>query len=367
MRPIRRMTPRRGPRRPLVIGGDPADPEGFCALGNAWLEWLAVHNYAPNTMRSQWAYLSKFVTWAELRGITRPNEVTLPVLEAYQRHVAAHRKPNGMPLAWSTQAQRLVHVRQFFSWCARGRHIPFNPAAELVLPRQNQKLPAATLTHTEAEMVLSLPDVTTPLGLRDRTAMELLYATAMRRSEVIGLDLPNVDLARGWLTLRTTKGRVDRVVPMGPRATAWLVRYLRDARPHLVVGQDAGAVFLATDGHRLGAERLSDQVHDYLAASGVGKAGSCHLFRHTAATLMVERGADIRYVQELLGHRDLSTTHIYTRVAPERLAAIHRATHPGAVLPPTATCAAGRHEDCPAVAGIPCGCPCHDPAPEGAG
>ena len=123
-------------------------------------------------------------------------------------------------------------------------------------------------------------------------------------------------------------------------------------------------MFLATNGERLGATWLTGQVHHYIDASEVGKSGSCHLFRHTAATLMVEGGADIRYVQELLGHRDLSSTHIYTRVAPERLAAIHAATHPGAVLP-TGTCAAGRHQDCPAVAGIPCGCPCHDPAPEG--
>ena len=100
-----------------------------------------------------------------------------------------------------------------------------------------------------------------------------------------------------------------------------------------MIGQDPGAVFLATNGGRLGATWLTGQVHRYIEASGVGKTGSCHLFRHTAATLMVERGADIRYVQELLGHRDLSSTHIYTRVAPERLAAIHSATHPGAVLP----------------------------------
>ena len=92
-------------------------------------------------------------------------------------------------------------------------------------------------------------------------------------------------------------------------------------------------MFLATNGERLGATWLTGQVHRYIAASGVGKPGSCHLFRHTAATLMVERGADIRYVQELLGHRGLASTHIYTRVAPERLAAIHAATHPGAVLP----------------------------------
>lgn len=365
MSPRRPPKPRRGQRTPFTIPGDPADPTGFSALGTAWLTWRTVHNFSPTSRAAQASCLSMFVTWAEVRGITRPAEVTLPVLEAYQRHVAAQRKPDGMPLAWSTQALRLVHVRQFFSWCARSRHIPFNPAAELVLPKQHRRLPKATLTPTEAEAVLSLPDTTTPLGLRDRAAMELLYATAMRRGELVGLDLPDVDLSRGWLTLRTTKNRYDRVVPMGERAAAWLLRYLRDARPQLVCGHDPGAVILAADGERLSGYRLSEQVHHYLEASGVGKPGACHLFRHTAATLMVERGADIRYVQELLGHRNLNSTTIYTRVAPERLAAVHRATHPGTHLPPTATCAGGRHQDCPATTGteIPCGCPCHRAPP----
>jgi integrase/recombinase XerD len=194
-------------------------------------------------------------------------------------------------------------------------------------------LPKATLTHAEAEVILAVPDVATPLGLRDRTVMEILYATAMRRGEVVGLDLPDVDLARRWLTLRDTKNRWDRVVPMGERAAAWLTRYLTEARPKLLFGDDPGAVFLATNGERLGATWLSGQVHHYIDASEVGKSGSCHLFRHTCATLMLEGGADIRYIQELLGHRDLGSTHIYTRVAPERLAAIHAATHPSARLP----------------------------------
>jgi integrase/recombinase XerD len=181
--------------------------------------------------------------------------------------------------------------------------------------------------------VLLIPDTGTPLGLRDRTMMEVLYATAMRRGELVSLNLVDVDLARRYLTLRMTKNRFDRVVPTGERAAAWISEYLDRSRPELIVGEDPGAVFLAANGERLGPKWLSSHVHHYLEASGVGKPGSCHLFRHTAATLMLEGGADVRYVQELLGHRDLSSTHIYTRVAPERLAAIHAATHPGARLP----------------------------------
>ena len=161
------------------------------------------------------------------------------------------------------------------------------------------------MNHEEAEVVLAVPDVGNVIGLRDRAVLELLYSTAMRRGELVGLDLADVDLARGWLTLRVTKTRWDRVVPMGERAAAWLVRYLAESRPHLVRDEAAPAVFLATNGERLGATWLTGQVHRYVEASGVGKPGSCHLFRHSAATLMLEGGADIRYVQELLGHRSL--------------------------------------------------------------
>jgi len=328
----RRPVPKRPARRSVEIPGDPTDPFGFHRAVTDWLEWLAAHNYSAVTVLDRSWYLAMFISWAELRGITGPRDVTLPVLEAYQRHVGLRRKSDGMPLAWSTQSKCLVPLRVFFAWCTRTRRILYNPASELVMPRQNHGLPKATLTHDEVEVVLAVCDTTTPIGLRDRVMLEVLYATAMRRGELVGLHLQDVDLTRNWLTLRQTKTRWDRVVPMGERAGLWLTRYLAEGRPELLCGPDPGLVFLAANGEQLGPKWLSSQVRHYVRAADLGKAGSCHLFRHTAATLMVERGADIRYVQELLGHRDLGSTHIYTRVAPERLAAIHAATHPGAVL-----------------------------------
>jgi integrase/recombinase XerD len=329
----RRPPPKRTPRRTVAIPGDPSDPAGFHRAIAEWLEWLEVHGYAPETVLDRSWNLANFVAWAALRGIVRPAEVTLPVLEAYQRHVAGRRKPDGMPLARSTQEKAIVPLRGFFAWCTRSHRILYNPASELVLARKTHPLPQATLSVAEAEVVLALPDLDGPLGLRDRAMLELLFATGMRRGELVTLDLCDVDLPRRYLTLRQTKNRWDRVVPSGERAAAWLAAYLDRSRPQLVIGEDPGAVFLAANGERLGPKWLSAQVHHYLAASGVGKPGSCHLFRHTAATLMLEGGADVRYVQELLGHRNLSSTQLYTRVAPERLAAVHAATHPGARLP----------------------------------
>jgi len=331
----RRPRPKRPARRSVVIPGNPGDPGSFHVAVSEWLEWLEVHRYAPQTVFDRSWNLARFISWAEVRGITRPAEVTLPILEAYQRHVFLRRKPDGMPLSYSAQVKALIPLRGFFAWCTRSHRILYNPASELVLPRKEHALPKATLSVEETETVLALPDLTNPLGLRDRAILELLYATAMRRGELVSLDLRDVDLPRRYLTLRQTKSRWDRVVPTGERAAAWLISYLNDARPHLVFGEDPGAVFLAANGERLGPKWLSSHVHHYLEASGIGKSGSCHLFRHTAATLMLEGGADLRYVSELLGHRDATSTNIYTRVAPERLAAIHAACHPGARLSPS--------------------------------
>lgn len=328
----RRPRPKATPRVTVEIPGDPSDPAGFHEAVTAWMEWLQVHRYAPQTIFQRSWDLANFVSWAEVRGVRRPGEVSLSVLEAYQRHVFLRRKPDGMPLSYSAQVKALVPLRGFFSFCCRTHRIASNPASELVLPRKEHPLPRAVLSAREAEAVLSLPDVETPYGLRDRAILEVLYATGMRRGELVSLDLRDLDLERRFLTLRQTKTRWDRVVPTGERAAAWISSYLSDSRPHLLLGDDPGALFLAGNGERLGPKWLSSQVHRYIEAAGIGKSGSCHLFRHTAATLMLEGGADLRYVSELLGHRDATSTQLYTRVAPERLAAVHAACHPGARL-----------------------------------
>lgn len=188
------------------------------------------------------------------------------------------------------------------------------------------------LTADEAEAVMATPVVTEPLGLRDRAMLELLYATAIRRSELVALKLFDVDYARATLVVRQGKGNKDRVVPLGERAKAWLVAYRDRVRPGLVAGRDPGVLFLSRDGRPMEAKRLSEKVHGYVAAAGTGKPDSCHLLRHTAATLMLEGGADIRFIQALLGHESLETTQIYTRVSAAKLAEIHAATHPAARL-----------------------------------
>jgi integrase/recombinase XerD len=184
--------------------------------------------------------------------------------------------------------------------------------------------------------VLAQPDLTTPGGVRDRAMIEVLYSTGIRRSELAGLAVFDIDADRQTLLVRQGKGRKDRMVPIGERALAWVDRYLAEVRHVHATEPDDGVLFLTVDGTRFSLDRLTQLVRGYVERSGVNKQGACHLFRHTLATLMLEGGADIRYVQQMLGHADISTTQIYTQVSIRHLQAIHTATHPAASNTPRA-------------------------------
>jgi len=297
-----------------------------------YLEWLEVRGYTPSTVRSRRQLLGVLVRWCDERGVTRPPELTREVVERYQRWTARQRGRGGQRLSLRTQHQRLVAVRGFGRWLAQQRVLLYNPASELELPRLGDPLPQAVLTAAEAEQVMTTPDLAAPLGLRDRAVLEVLYSTGMRRSEAVRLRVRDVDFVRGVVTVRHGKGRRDRVVPIGERALAWLRAYLERVRPTLARPPDHGVVFLSVAGRPFAPNGMSDLVSRLVAASGVDKEGSCHLLRHTMATLMLEGGADIRYIQEMLGHVKLDTTQVYTRVSIGRLKAVHDATHPAAKL-----------------------------------
>lgn len=188
------------------------------------------------------------------------------------------------------------------------------------------------LTQREVEQVLALADTTTPVGMRDRTMMEVLYATGMRRMELARLALGDIDAERGVVLIREGKGGKDRLIPMGERALHWVDRYLQEARPQLAWNQAEATVFLGREGHAMNPMWLSTTVARYVERAELGKKGGCHLFRHTMATLMLEGGADIRFIQAMLGHAELSTTQIYTQVAIRQLQKVHSSTHPGAAL-----------------------------------
>lgn len=295
-------------------------------------DWQLMHNYSPKTVETRERALRAFFTWAEMRSLTHPKDVTRPILQRYQRHLYFYRKKDGNPLSFRTQASRLTPIRAFFKWLARENHILYNPAGELDMPRPEQRLPKAILSPEEVERVLMQADITTPAGMRDRAIMELLYATAMRRAEAAGLKLWDVDYGRKAITIREGKGHKDRIVPLSERLEAWLVKYRDEARPQFTTRTDEATLFINRFGEPIEDKRLTKNIGKYVRAAGIKKQGACHLFRHTAATLMLENGADIRFIQALLGHASLETTQIYTQVSITKLAEIHNATHPGAKL-----------------------------------
>jgi integrase/recombinase XerD len=326
--------PKKGQRQPPKIIGDPSDPHGFAALSAAFFEWMRVKNYSERTVENRQHYLERFTVWCIERGITQPAEVTKALLERYQRHLYHYRKENGQPLTFGSQFTHLVPVRAFFKWCARQNHTLYNPAGELEMPRLEKRLPKHVLTASESDRVLNQANVTDPLGLRDRAILETFYSTGMRRRELSGLKLYDLDIERGTIMVRQGKGKKDRMIPIGSRALAWIDKYVLEVRPTLARQPDDGTLFLSNQGDTFSPNRLTQMVREYVDGAQLGKSGACHLFRHTMATLMLENGADIRFIQAMLGHAELSTTQIYTQVSIRKLKEIHSLTHPARLEKP---------------------------------
>jgi integrase/recombinase XerD len=307
---------------------DPAAANPMNAYVAAYLDHWRQMGYREMGVLVRAKALKKFVAWADERGIRAVTEVTLPVLERYQRYLYHYRKPDGAPLAFTSQQLLLVPLKGWFKWLTRSRHILYNPASELVLPRKPLRLPAHVLSVAEVEHLMNQAKVETAWGVRDRAILEVLYSTGLRRSELAALAVFDWDRSRGAITVRQGKGGRDRVVPIGDRAAAWLARYVDEVRPQLAREPDDGMMFVTDYGEPFEKNRLGDLVRRYLDYAGVNVPGSCHLLRHACATHMLENGADIRFIQALLGHADLSSTQIYTQVSIVKLKEIHAATHP---------------------------------------
>ena len=261
------------------------DPRGMGAAMAIYLEQLRARGMTEQTVKTRTSGLRQFVAWCEERSVLRAEEVTRGVVECYQRWLHGYEREDGRRLTIRTQLGRLQAVRGLFGWLAKTNRIAYNPAGDLELPKTPVRLPRDVLTAEEAERVLEQAEPKTLLGLRDRAILEVLYSTGMRRMEVAGLDVEDVEAERGVAMIREGKGRKDRVVPVGERALWWVSRYLREARPWMAVDETRGPLFVTETGERLSGSWLTDRVTQYVERSGVAKKGSCHLFRHTCATL----------------------------------------------------------------------------------
>jgi integrase/recombinase XerD len=299
--------------------------------------WLVVERgLAPNSVAAYLRDLRRYCAFLDRRGIREIGRVTAMDVAAYADGLAAARDDDGRPrYAPATVARAVVSVRALHRFARDEGLADGDPTEDLPGTRVPQGIPKA-LTEAEVTALLEAVVGDDPVALRDRAALETLYAGGLRIAELVGLDRADLDLDGGLVRV-FGKGRKERIVPIGRPARAALDRYLRRGRPDLEARRRAGArrpsgdpVFLSRRGGRLARQAAWKMVHDAGVRAGLGERCSPHVLRHSCATHMLDHGADIRVVQELLGHASLSTTQIYTLVSPERLRRAYLAAHPRA-------------------------------------
>jgi integrase/recombinase XerD len=240
--------------------------------------------------------------------------------DGFLAHLAAQeRNPRSV-------ARCLSAARHFYRLQITDKQLSADPTLDLESPRLGRPLPK-DVSELDVDLLLAAPDISTALGLRDRAMLELLYACGLRVSELIGLAIDEPNLQRGFVRVRG-KGSKERVVPVGEVAKDWLVRYLQEARPHLVVGKASEALFPSSQGGFMTRQNFWYALKAYAKKMGIERELSPHTLRHAFATHLLNHGADLRVVQMLLGHSDLSTTQIYTHVARARLQILHQQHHP---------------------------------------
>lgn len=282
-------------------------------------------NNAPRTLRAYAADLQQFAAFLKERGIAAPDGVDLGVLRAFLSSLQPRQ------YARTTLARKQAALRAFFRWARRTGLVTADPARGLLGPRQERRLPKF-LRPEEVEALMSAPD-DSPAGLRDRALLELLYASGLRAGEAVRLEVGDLNLADGEVRVRHGKGRKERVALLGRAAVEALIEYLHRGRPSLAARARRGesrALLLNKYGERLSDRGVRRTLDKYAAVIGARLKITPHVLRHTFATHLLENGADLRAVQELLGHAHLSTTQVYTHLTPERLKAVHDAAHPRA-------------------------------------
>lgn len=288
---------------------------------------LGESNYTLKTKR---LLLSWFIDWAAIQEIYHLQQLDLLVLEKYRRYLNRYRKRDGQPLDISTQYARLIAVTKFIKTMDYYDVIDGTFAKKFRLPRIPRRLPKDIPTVEDIERVLDQALIMGRLGLRNRAIIEVFYATGIRRIELVNINILDIDFQRQILTVREGKHKNDRNVPIARRALDWVERYLNEMRPRLATLSSGEALFLTEAGQRMNPHKVTGMVTKCVDRSGIDKKGACHLLRHATATEMLRHGADIRQVQEMLGHSDISSTQIYAHVTILDLNQVYYETHPAA-------------------------------------
>jgi len=280
---------------------------------------LVEHGLSHNTLNAYRSDLFHFAAWLQQQSYGIESLTRDQLREYIYTRVLGGDKPR-------TTARQLSSLRRFFRYLLREGRIDSDPTLEIESPRLGKPLPKS-LSEDDVETLLAAPVTDKPLGLRDKAMLEVLYATGLRVSELVGLAIAQIDLNQGLVKV-VGKGNKERLVPLGEEAVDWIEQYITSARADLLSGQRSDSLFVTARGGPLTRQAFWHNLKKYVAATGIRANVSPHTLRHAFATHLLNHGADLRAVQMLLGHSDLSTTQIYTQVARERLKQLHGQHHP---------------------------------------
>jgi integrase/recombinase XerD len=286
-----------------------------------YLHYLIIEKgLSKNTIEAYQHGLNRFLDHLKRKGIKEIGSVGKFDIRAFLLAL------KGEGLSTKTVVRDLVAIRTFFRFLIQEEILEANPVEEIASPKMAKTLPEI-LTVKEVEQLLEQPDLRTPLGVRDRAMLEVLYATGMRVSELVQLPTNQVNLESGYVVIYG-KGSKERMVPLGSEAMKWVTLYLQTARQRLAKGKESNFLFINRSGRGMSRQRFWKNIKTYGLKAGLRKKITPHLLRHSFASHLLERGADLRSVQMMLGHVDISTTQIYTHVTGERLKKIHQRYHP---------------------------------------
>jgi integrase/recombinase XerD len=312
-------------------------------------QWHRVQGCSDRTLASDWQRLNPFWRFLEKRGVVRDGKVELAaitpeIIADYQTHLFDYPHfRTGKKITPCTQSGYLTAVQALFRFLHKTKRLAHNPSLVIKLPRRAVMLPAAILTPQEMRRMLAVPNTSTVLGFRDRCMLEVWWSTGLRINELLTLDVEDVRFEQGLLLVRQGKGNKQRLIPIGASALTWLRQYIDQVRPILtrealshrrwMPALTTPRLFLSKDGGGMEESTIRHWLRNCRRKARIRKRITGHVFRHTLATEMLRAGADLRHIQEMLGHDDLATTQRYLRVVKEELKRVHQATHPREQMP----------------------------------
>lgn len=314
---------------------------GFEACKAAYLQSARLRSFSALTLGQMEQSIRFFVDFARSQGVMEPGQVDAAFIERYKAHMMSATARSGLPLKVNTVRGRLFILGRWFAYMKKKGLLAYDPAAEVAPPRRAKTLPRGVLRHDEVEKVMSLPNLKTDIGYRDRTMMELLYASGIRAGELSGIIVGDVDLKKKVVKV-LGKGNKQRFAPLTTTACRFIERYAAEIRPRLIencrpagrawlqAANTAGdRLFVSVYGGPLRREWLGQLMKRYLFMAGITRPISpVHGFRHSVATHLLGSGMDVRYVQAILGHNSIDSTRIYTHVERESLGKVVKAYHP---------------------------------------